>query len=140
MPAHIGIPANNVGKWISVDEAGDPLSTKLYYYFSDNDSLKIDFLVRNRTSNKLQYSLDEEKPVKVEFFKDISDELVMTHYPQIDFSKMTFNGKTDYDIFNYRISKHDSIFAGMNGSYNCRITFSCNSREISASTNIILTD
>lgn len=140
MPTHVGIPTNNVGKWISVNEVGEPLSTKLYYYFSDYDSLKIDFLVRNRTSNELQYSLDQENPVKVEFFKDSSDELVMTQYPEIDFSNMTFNGMTDYDIFNYRISKYDSIFAGMTGSYNCRITFSCNSREISASSNIIFPD
>ena len=100
--------------------------------------MKIDFLVRNRTSKELHYILNEENPVKIEFFNDISDELVMTYYPEIDFPNIDFNRMTDYEIFNYRVPKYDSIFAGMSGSYTCKITFSCDSREISASSLIML--
>ncbi len=63
-PHLIGIPTNNVGKWIKINEVGDPLSTKLYYYFSDYDSLKIDFLLRNRTSKKLHYILNNENNIR----------------------------------------------------------------------------
>lgn len=138
MPTHVGIPTNKIGKWIKVNEVGDPLSTKLYYYFSDQDSLKLDFLVRNRISKTLKFVLDEEYPIKIEFLNEGTGAVVKEHIPEISFDELQFEGMKNYDIFNFKISKSDSIFAGMQSSYICKITFLCNTREISAETIVLL--
>ena len=138
IPSHVGIPIKNIGKWIEINEIGEPFSTKLYYYFSDKDSLKLDFILRNRTSKNYTYTLDNNIPIKIEYTDEMSNELILTDFPEIDYSELNIRPKSDHILYKYRISKSDSVFSEMEGSYNCKITFNCNSREISASAWILL--
>lgn len=134
-PTHIGITTNNFGKWVEIVEKGEPISTIFYYnYYSSADSVKIKLFIRNRISRPFNFKMKEINPVELQYINTYKDEMVKTHFPSVDFTHIYLAPKSDYMIYDYRISRDDDLLAGLRGLHYCRIKIYCISRVFSAIT------
>ena len=133
-----GLPPGKVGAWIRIAEEGEPLSTKLYWYFSDSDSIKLDFLLRNRISKMLRFRLVNPAAVKIQFYNSSGNTLFKEMPIDVNFSQLTFSPKSDAHILSYRESKDQLKRMGLNGIYKCRIVIPCEERDIVAEGLIII--
>jgi hypothetical protein len=130
--SYAGIPTSKIGKWITINDTGDPISAKLLYYFQDADTLRLDYIIRNRISENANLELKNESPIEVAFFYGPSTEKIFSHSPQVDFGKIELSGRSDKMIYSYKISKEDPMIRDMIGSYFCKISIECKSRTITA--------
>lgn len=133
-----GLPANKVGVWINISDEGEPLSTKLFWYFSDPDSIKLDFLVRNRTSEELDYQLKENAKIKLQFFNAIADSLVGEIDLKQKITNLHFSAKSDSKILSYKESKAVLKAMGLIGSFNCKIMIPCKNRNLIANGTVVI--
>ena len=127
-----GLPSGKVGVWIHISEVGEPLSTKLFWNFSVQDSILIDFLVRNRISKELTFQMKENVPPRIQFFDSVSDTLVKEMDLNLTFAKIELPPKSDLKIFSYQESKSNLINMGLLGSFLCKIIIPCQERDIIA--------
>jgi hypothetical protein len=133
-----GLSSNKIGKWIEIEENGEPLSSKLYWYFGDQDSVKLGFLIRNRISKKLEYQLKMNEAIKIKFFRNESDTLSNEINVSPDFNNIILEAKSDNKVFTFRESKNKLIDKGISGSYYCMIEINCVSTIISARALVII--
>jgi len=133
-----GLPPGKVGIWIHISEEGEPLSTKLYWHFSDRDSIKIDFLIRNRISKELIFKINNKSSTKIRFFNSIDDTLEKEIDLDVNFSKIELSPKSDLKILSFKESKSFLKSIGLSGSFNCKIIIPCEERDIIAKGSIII--
>jgi|GEM_PF-5207279 len=133
-----GLPAGKVGIWIRISEDGDPLSTKLYWHFSNRDSIKIDFLIRNRISKKLIFKMDNKSSAKIQFYNGIDNRLIREMDLDVNLSKIELAPKSDFKIFSFKESKAFLKSIGLSGSFNCKIIIPCKERNIMAKGSIVI--
>lgn len=133
-----GLPHGKVGIWINIFEEGEPLSTKLYWYFSDSDSIKLDFLVRNRISKELDFKINNNSSAKLQFFNSINDTLVKEINLDVNFSTIELPPKSDSKILSFKESKSFLKSIGLLGTFNCKIIIPCEERYIIAKGSIVI--
>jgi len=136
--SYAGISTNKMGKWITIDEIGDPFSAKLYYYFSDKDTLRLEFIIRNRISNDIILEPENDTPLVVNYVDDSSRGSMLTHYPKLDFEKTRIKAKSSEMLYCYKISRQDPLLGNLRGSYICVMDFNFKSRSIRAWSYILL--
>lgn len=138
-PGHLGIPTYHMGQWVTIIANDNPLSTKLYWYFADHDSVKLDLLVRNRTAQPVQYSVDPAHPLTVEYQAHQTGDILFSQRPAFHSTRVTLAAHEDAVLYRYRMAKSDSLFGGRQGSYYCRITVHGLETDITAATFVSLT-
>ncbi|RMF61522.1 MAG: hypothetical protein D6748_01410 [Calditrichaeota bacterium] len=134
----LGLPPGKVGIWIHISEEGEPLSTKLYWHTSNHDSIKLDFLIRNRISNELTFKLKADTSPKIQFFDSIEDTLVKEINLDVNFSTIRLPPKSDSNILSFAESTSFLKSIGLSGIFNCRIVLSCEERDIIAKRSIVI--
>lgn len=127
-----GLHSGKVWKWIRITEEGDPLSTKLYWYFADDDSVKLDFLIRNRIQKHLTYDIVPNRNSTLTFYDNTTDSLVLEFNLDIPVNHIDLPAKSEASIFRYRESKEKLINAGVEGSFECNIKIPCVSKTLEA--------
>jgi hypothetical protein len=133
-----GLPAGKLGAWIRISEVGEPLSTKLHWYFSDQDSLKLDFLLRNRISSMLTFRPTLNPAAKIQFYNSTGDTLFREIPLDVNFSQITLWPKSDSHIFSFKASKSYLKNIGLKGFYKCRIVILCEERNIVAERTVVI--
>jgi hypothetical protein len=118
-------------KIITISERGYPFSGDLRVDYSSTDSVKADFIIRNRKSGALPLDPVDTTPISLAFLAG-KDTIVVLKY-QLASSAFKLQGFADTVILPFRAAKGDSRFAKLKGAFDMRAILRLNSRLISAS-------
>ena len=135
--SHIGINTSKLGKWINITEDGNSFSSNLYWYFSEQDSLKLDFIIRNRIQKDHNFELVPVNPVRIELFDD-KNLLIRSYSPNIAINTISLPGQSTSRILKHTISREDSLLKNLIGSYKCKILINCKTIQFLDSTQVDL--
>lgn len=133
-----GLPGGKVGIWIHISEDGEALTTKLNWHYSERDSIKLDFLIRNRISKGLVFNINKKSSPKIQFFNSLSNTLIKEINIGLNISKIELTPKSDLKILTFKESNSTLKNMGLSGSYNCRIVIPCEERDIIAKSAIVI--
>jgi hypothetical protein len=136
--SHAGVSTSKLGKWINITEDGEPLSSKLFWNFTNADSIKLDFFIRNRISKNLDYLLMENKLPKIQFYEYRNNIPAKEIEFSISINRISLNSKSDSYLLSFNESKEYLKDIGLTGSYTCKIIIPCITRDITASGNIVI--
>ena len=136
--SYTGVNTSGLDKWITITEEGEPLSSKLYWHFSAKDSIKLDFLIRNRISKKLIYLIKKNEKPMLQFYEYGVATPIRELELKIDFDEIKLLEKSDCELFSYQESKENLKNIGLDGIYNCKIIIPCTSKDIIAEYIIII--
>jgi len=134
---HFGIHTIKLGKWVKITEDGNSFSSNLYWYYSEQDSMKLDFIIRNRIQKDHNFELLTLNPVQVELF-DENDLLIRSYNPNIALNTLSLPSHSTNRILKHSISRGDSLLKDLVGSYKCRISIYCKTIHFSDSTRVDL--
>ena len=137
-PRHIGINTTDFGLWIEITEKGEPLSSFLYYHYNRDDSLIVDYHIRNRISKEIFLNFKQTNPIEVNFIDYKTKEIVLSHYPNISFQEIQLNPKSDQLVYSYQLSRNDDLIRELFWEHYLEINLNFESMVISTETIILL--
>ena len=118
-------------KFITISEAGYPFSGDLRVDYSSTDSVKADFIIRNRKSRALPLDPIDTTPISLAFLAGKDTSIVLKYPLASGASKL--RGFSDTVILPFCVAKNDSRFAALKGAFVMRAILRLNSGLISAS-------
>ena len=118
-------------KFITINETGNPFCGALRVDYSSSDSVKADFIIRNRKSRALPLGPLGSTPITMAFLSG-GDTLIVLKYP-IRATDCTLSGFSDTVILPFRAAKNDTSFARLKGAFDMRAELQLNSGTIVAS-------
>jgi hypothetical protein len=118
-------------KFVRITTRGDPLSAWLRVDYSSEDTVKADFIVRNRTRSSVIIGTTARQPMTVAFLRGRDTVLTMKY--SMPWRTLRLEGGSDNVIYPFRVSKSDSAFASLQGFFNMTFILHLNSRDLIAS-------
>lgn len=125
-------------KWIEITEKGEPLSTKLYRHFGRDDSLIINFLVRNRISKPYTLTPSQKDSIRVQFLDIYTNDLKHELRWPLTFKTIQIEPKSDLYLFIYKQAYKELVKQGLAGIYNCTITIPTQKKALVASERVFI--
>jgi hypothetical protein len=119
---------------LTITEQGEVLSAVLTSMSFLNDTIDVGLAVRNRVSRSLDYLIDDPFPVKVSVA--VGPDTVLKRSYALPFSTLSLPPLSDNMPYRFQRAEHDTIFAGMRGSYNMSVSLKLRDHEITASRTI----
>ncbi len=128
-----------VTKWIEITEEGEPLNgIALRHDTLSTDSIKVDFILRNRINKTLKCLLNNTKTMEVYIggsnpqwpWGSIPPEHIDTIQLNFEQESIVFQSKSDKLICNYSISKNDTIYTNIKGDKELYFIIELDERKI----------
>lgn len=122
-------------KYFKITEVGDPLAYHLFRDYNSEDTIKIDFVLRNRIENQIVLNTSTDS-CGVFIIKEIFNQepdTVFIHKFLLEQSIYNLPSMSDNVLYKFRYSKQDFINQGITGDFNFVIKLNFVERIIIAS-------
>ncbi len=118
-------------KFVTISSDGNPLSAWARVDYKSTDSVRVDFIVRNRINSSSPFLPVGPSPMEV-FFVHRSDTLVSLTYP-LAYSAQSLAPLSDNNVFRFAVSKTDTTFSSLNGAFDMRFVIHLQQGDLNAS-------
>lgn len=122
-------------KYFKISEVGDPLAHHLFRDYNSEDTIKIDFVLRNRINNQVVLNTSNDS-CGIYLIKEIYNQEPDTVFTQrflLEQSVYNFAPISDNVLYKFRYSKQDFINQGIQGTFDIVIKLNFQERIIISS-------
>ncbi len=117
-------------KFFEISDAGDLLSVNVDKDYEIEDTLKFQFVIRNRTSENLSYNLPSQKPIEVRFIQ--YEDTTLIQYFTLPYIQLQLEPRSDNYLFEYKTAIDDTSLSILSGIYTVVTSIFIESREYSS--------
>jgi len=122
---------HDLTKFVTINETGNPICGALRVDYSSTDTVKADFIIRNRVSRAVPLAPLGSTPITMAFLAG-SDTLIVRTY-SLSAADFRLGGFSDTVILHFRAARNDTSYARLKGAFDMRAALHLNSRTIIAS-------
>lgn len=120
-------------KYFRISEIGDPLSSHIFRDYNSNDTLKIDFILRNRINSTITLTPSSDSCVLFIIDKiNNQNDTVYTHNFLLEKSVYNLPALSDNILYKFRYLKQDFIDRGIKGGFDIVIELNFQERKITS--------